>query len=405
MESRAKKMIPSEGEDRLSDLPDNLIVHILSFMPTLYAVKTMLLRRFGNLSTLVPTLTFDLWDYGRIIRADKEDESIDDIFTSFARFIRNVLMLHKRPTIDSFHFSMKPIPVEIKDPKLIDDVQMWLRFAIDRQVKDLNFNFNGYDDLVLPHCIFMSQSLITLTLHGCMLEHQAHVHMGTLRELSLVKVKGSGQVYNQLILGCPSLQELNINITNLSNVLNITSPSVMNVKDLPNRSLSLFKKFLRQIRNVEVVTWSCHALETLSWGRKIKFPRTKWKRLVLRPSWDVKRSIEVILELLKNSVKLEELILYYDLSPWQDDSGYGCVESSTTSTYVMPQLKKVTIHRWARFSKAQLQLVEIVLQNAVHLEQLVIRGNNSRTTVDQLNFVKQVSNFRRGSANATVIFD
>ncbi|KAK9757560.1 hypothetical protein RND81_01G170800 [Saponaria officinalis] len=295
----------------------------------------------------------------------------------------------------------------------------------------------------------MSQSLITLTLDGFMLEHQLNVHMGTLRELSLVNVKGSGQVYNQLILGRPSLQELNISITNFSHVLNITSPSVsklcleifhpdpsitlscpnmkkmdfrvrwtsrsftvhaidvsslreVNVKDLPNRSLSLFKTFLRQIRNVEVVKWSCHALETLPWGREIKFPRNKWKRLVLRPSWDVKRCVEVILEELKSSVKLEELILHYDLSLWQDDSEYGCVESSTTSTYVMPQLKKVTIHRWARFSKAQLQLIEIVLQNAVLLEQLVIPCKNRH---DELDFVEQVSKFRRASANATLIFD
>ncbi|KAK9757561.1 hypothetical protein RND81_01G170900 [Saponaria officinalis] len=312
MQSRTKKLIPSEGtngsEDRLSEMPDHLIVHILSFMPTLHAVKTMLLRRFGNLWTLVPTLTFDLEEYDQVIWPEEEDETIHEVFSSFARFIRKVLMLHKRHTIDSFHLSMKPFDVEFKDPKLIDDVQMWLRFAIDRQVKDLNLSFNGYDDLVLPHSIFMSQSLITLTLHGCMLEHQPNVHMGTLRELSLVNVKGSGQVFNQLILGCPSLRELNINISNLSHVLNITSPSVsklcleiyhpdlcitlscpnmknldilvcgiiqsfmvdaidvsslqkMNVKGLPTGSLSLFKTFLRQFRNVEVVTWSCHALE------------------------------------------------------------------------------------------------------------------------------------------------
>ncbi|KAK9757588.1 hypothetical protein RND81_01G172600 [Saponaria officinalis] len=297
MESRTKKMIPSEGtngfEDRLSDLPDHLIVHILSFMPTLDAVRTMLLRRFGNLWTLVPTLSFDLEEYDEVIWPDKEDKPVDEVFSSFARFIRNVLMLHKRPTIDRFRLFIS----SFTDPKLKDDVQMWLRFAIDRQVKDLNFFLEcddlvlphcifmsqslarltlfgsiiehqprfhmgslrelllgdavgsgqvynqlilGYPslqkldisitNLVLPHCIFMSQSLIKLTLYECMLEHQPHVHMGTLRELSLVNVEGSGQVYNQLILGCPSLQELNIHIINFSHVLNITSPSVSKLR-------------------------------------------------------------------------------------------------------------------------------------------------------------------------------
>ncbi|KAK9666455.1 hypothetical protein RND81_14G186100 [Saponaria officinalis] len=37
------------GRDRLSEMPDEVIVHILSCMPTLDAVRTVLLRRFGNL--------------------------------------------------------------------------------------------------------------------------------------------------------------------------------------------------------------------------------------------------------------------------------------------------------------------------------------------------------------------
>ncbi|KAK9757566.1 hypothetical protein RND81_01G171100 [Saponaria officinalis] len=235
MESRTKKMIPSEGtngsedrlsEDRLSEMPDHLIVHILSFMPTLDAVKTMLLRRFGNLWTLVPSLTFHTWEYDEVIWPDKEDKPVDEVFSSFARFIRNVLMLHKRPTIDSFHLYIISFGVQLKDHKSIDDVQMWLRFAIDRQVKDLNFYLQSDDDLVLPHCIFMSQSLTKLILSGCIIEHQPQFHMGSLRELSLADVVGSGQVYNQLILGCPSLQKLDISISNLSHVLNITSPSV-----------------------------------------------------------------------------------------------------------------------------------------------------------------------------------
>ncbi|KAK9757568.1 hypothetical protein RND81_01G171100 [Saponaria officinalis] len=398
MESRTKKMIPSEGtngsedrlsEDRLSEMPDHLIVHILSFMPTLDAVKTMLLRRFGNLWTLVPSLTFHTWEYDEVIWPDKEDKPVDEVFSSFARFIRNVLMLHKRPTIDSFHLYIISFGVQLKDHKSIDDVQMWLRFAIDRQVKDLNFYLQSDDDLVLPHCIFMSQSLTKLILSGCIIEHQPQFHMGSLRELSLADVVGSGQVYNQLILGCPSLQKLDISISNLSHVLNITSPSVR----------SLVKALLTQIQNVEAVTLSGYAFA----GIKTKFPQTKWKRLVLWPCLNDDGSLEVILELMKSSVKLEELIIYNH--PSSGEIAYGGLESSTTGAYLMTLLKKVTIHGCGGLSKAQLQLVEIVLQNAVLLEQLVITGMNQLKAVDELNLVKQISKFRRASAKATVIFD
>ncbi|KAK9757576.1 hypothetical protein RND81_01G171600 [Saponaria officinalis] len=228
---------------------------------------------------------------------------------------------------------------------------MWLRVAIDGHVKDLNFYFDGRDELVLPHCIFMSQSLITLTLHWCTLQHQPHVHMGTLRELSLVNVQGSGEAFNQLILGCPYLQELNINVLYEPDVdVNITSPSVrklslytdsqgysialscpnlkildidamvelidvsslqvVNIKDLIYDDLPEVEAFLRQIQNVEVVTLSAHAFEKLCWRRKIKYQLTSWKRLVLWPSWNEYNCVQLILLLVGISAKLEELTIY-----------------------------------------------------------------------------------------------
>ncbi|KAK9757580.1 hypothetical protein RND81_01G171900 [Saponaria officinalis] len=410
-------------------------------MPTLDAVKTMLLRRFGNLWTLVPALLFDFEEYDGIIRPYKHEATIHEVFSSFARFVRNVLVLHKRPTIDSFHFSMKPYDVEIKDPKLIDDVQMWLRFPVDRQVKDLNFDLICDDDLVLPNCIFMSQSVTRLTLSGCIIEHQPQFHMGSLRELSLVDVEGSGQVYNQLILGCPSLQELNINSSHLSDVLNITSPSVgklcldtesqddyitlscpnmknldinamvelidvsslqvVNINDLIYDDLLEVEAFLRQIRNVEVVTLSAHAFERLGFIQR-DYPRNRWKRLVLHPCWDKRRCLQIIFELVAASVKLEDLIIHSEHS-----SGFvkARLFLPEISTRVILLLKTVTIHCNKNCFVGQLKLVELLLGNAVVLEKLVITFEKKQVTaVENNNFVEQVSRFRKASTNATVVF-
>ncbi|XP_074271000.1 F-box/FBD/LRR-repeat protein At5g56420-like [Silene latifolia] len=108
MESMSKKSRfckSNDGiEDRLSGLPDEVIVHILSLMPTLDAVTTMLLRRFRNLWTLVPALHFDF--HRRMLWPDDEQSSIPEAFLRFACFVKNVLILHTRSTIDAFRLSI-----------------------------------------------------------------------------------------------------------------------------------------------------------------------------------------------------------------------------------------------------------------------------------------------------------
>ncbi|KAK9690412.1 hypothetical protein RND81_09G126000 [Saponaria officinalis] len=204
MENGANNIV----QDRLSCMPDEVIVHILSCMATIDAVRTMLLRRFGDLWTLVHTLRLD-----------------------FDGFVRNVLMLHKRSTIDTFHLYICEFDDYFNDPNMIDDVQMWLRFAVYRGVKDLYFAFNGPDDLALPCCVFTCQSIETLRLSGCMIDEYEDgqpLHMGSLRNLSLICVHGYNDAFNELISGCPSLQELTIDNPQGLQVLIITTPSISN---------------------------------------------------------------------------------------------------------------------------------------------------------------------------------
>ncbi|XP_074270834.1 FBD-associated F-box protein At5g56370-like [Silene latifolia] len=226
MESMSKKSRSCESndgiEDRLSGLPDELILHILSLMPTLDAVRTMLLQRFRNLWTLVPALSFE--NYGRISRMADKPPSTHVASSSFACFVQNALLLNRRSTIDTFRLCIGNLDA------IIGDVRMWLRYAIEREVKDLYFRYNArYFDP--PGCVFTSQYLVTLTLARCMLKHyeyQSQPQMINLRKLSLLHVYGSTKAFDQLISGCPCLQELFIITTfgqSLSS-LNINSPSV-----------------------------------------------------------------------------------------------------------------------------------------------------------------------------------
>ncbi|KAK9666451.1 hypothetical protein RND81_14G185800 [Saponaria officinalis] len=173
------------GRDRLGEMPDEVIVHILSCMPTLDTVRTVLLRRFGNLWTLVPTLKFNIHEpYYRLNNYKFEQYNI---------FIHNVLMLHKRLTIDTFHLHTGSW--EYIDSKGVDDVKIWLRFALGRQAKEIEFH-TLCDDPFLPN--FISQSLVRLTLHGCSIDPQLQVTLTSLKKLSLESVYMCEEAFQHL---------------------------------------------------------------------------------------------------------------------------------------------------------------------------------------------------------------
>ncbi|KAH9615070.1 hypothetical protein KSS87_007572 [Heliosperma pusillum] len=451
--------------DRLSEMPDQVLVHILSLMPTRDAVRTVLIRRFGYLWTMVHFISFDFNEHYAIpcYDADADDDAYDKerrlmsaAFSRFARFVRNVLMFHRRSTIDSFYLDIGEYKCDHVDPCLIDDVHLWLKFAIDREVKHLSFTCDFIDEFALPRCIFTSQSLDTLTIFGSLFEmheHQPQLHMGALRILSLVGVQGSNEAFNQLISACPSLQELEIynavglrdlNITApsairldltiadvrdgpftlncphveildigvcvwgpsiLLDVIDVSSLQVVNVGSLP-KCLSglIIKPFLRHFREAKVLTLSSQAFEQLCCVEKVDVPQNKWKSLALQPLWDNEKCLQVIIELVKSSVDLEELIIYAGQSS-ASEGNHEVLGSKLSTTCEMPLLKNVTIHGYGKCREGQLQLVEFVLKNAVILEKLVITCEESQlTAVEELGFLKQVLRFKRASADVIVDF-
>ncbi|XP_074307292.1 F-box/LRR-repeat protein At1g55660-like [Silene latifolia] len=454
------------GLDRLSEMPDQVIVHILSFMRTRDAVRTMLLRRFGNLWTMLPALRFDFRDhYVRNYIVDEDDayeeeqRIMSEAFSRFARYVRNMLMLHRRSTIDSFYLNIGEYKSDHVDSWLIDDVQVWLKFATDREVKDLFFNCDDLDDIAPPRCVLTCQSLVTLTLSGSMLvqyEHQPPLHMGNLRKLLLDCVHGSNEAFNQLISACPSIQDLRIDFSEGLRDLNITAPSARRLDleiDVADRdrpftlncphveilnisvtrlgetsqpflldvidvsslqevyvgrlpkclSGSIIKAFLRHFRNAEVFTLSITAFEQLCFVEKVDIPQNKWQSLALQPWWDNERCLQAIIELVKCSVDLEELIVYTGLSPTSEVNNE--VLGPELSSYVMPQLKNVSILGYGNCYECQFQLVELILRNAVVLEKLeIVFLKNRQTAVKKLDYVKQVSRLKRASVNAIVDF-
>ncbi|KAK9666457.1 hypothetical protein RND81_14G186300 [Saponaria officinalis] len=432
------------GHDRLSEMPDEVIVRILSCMPTLDAVRTVLLRRFGNLWTLVPTLKFREADF----KLDNYE------FEQFNIFIRNVLMLHKRLSIDTFHLHTDPW--EYFDSKDVDDVKIWLRFALGRQAKEIEFH-TLCDDPFLPN--FISQSLVRLTLHGCSIDPQLQVTLTSLKKLSLESVSLCEEAFQQFISGCPSLQELLIvnpygiqnlsfsapnidklslvhnelyevenlmvdtrnlkslylNVYSLPVIIDVSSVRDLHIKDFfgdrnyfdkDDELNTKIKMFLGKCNDVEVFRLSRDASgQFLDAIESLCLSQNRWKCVVLELEMFAKDYLLGIYQLMRSLKHLEELIIY---SKYQyRGASTVLIPAEFSSPCVMPKLRSVTLHVYAKPWDRWLQLVQFVLRSAACLEKLVIVPNNKYyqlTTSEELEFVKLVSSFHRSSPNASVLF-
>ncbi|XP_074302818.1 F-box/FBD/LRR-repeat protein At3g26920-like [Silene latifolia] len=444
------------GKDRLSEMPDEILVHILSYLPTAEAVRTMLIRPFGNLWTLIPSLEFE---YNEVLLTLIPDGtcSWDDV-RRFFTFVRNVLILHKRPFIDEFGLYIISMYSDERRSECGDDIRMCLKFALDKQAKAIYFT-EGDEELSesSDYPNFISESLITLQLAFFIIYPELQVDLGSLKELTLNHVTMTEEGFQQFISGCPSLQVLHLynpyEIRTLSfSVPNIrklflcfekddpdTDPWVLdfpNLKSLdlclygiPNvyhinfssvryvklevfnfevddeNKLRMFKLFLEKLSQSEVFRLSDHLSEIfLHLLEDLHLLQIRWKRVVLPLGIFCQSCLLGVYGLMRSSKDLEELDIYTNTtSACRASVDLPPVELSNPC--VMPKLKTVTLYGFEKPWKHQLQLVEFLLKSATALEKLVIVPNEGQFSItEKQDFVMHVSSFQRSSPSARVLF-
>ncbi|OMO60997.1 hypothetical protein COLO4_33627 [Corchorus olitorius] len=210
--------------DRISSLPDPLIVHILSFLPTEDAVKTVLIRRFGKLWTFVSRLSFDQCSYhdcADIVYSD--DVEYDERFLDF---VHNVLILHENPTIDQFILKLDynllrrpsdegPNDYVDREMGITDKVNSWVHFAIRKKVELLHLDFKGCGELepdayILPDVVMNCQYLTQLKLVACEIIPTGQIKLNSLKRLFLEEIDLKGEILNQILCGSSVLEELSL---------------------------------------------------------------------------------------------------------------------------------------------------------------------------------------------------
>ncbi|XP_023638787.1 putative F-box/FBD/LRR-repeat protein At3g59240 isoform X3 [Capsella rubella] len=181
-------------KDIISNLPEALICHILSFLPIRVAALTSLLsKRWRYLFAFVPNLDFD--DSG--CRPHELARMI------FMNFVDRVLVLQGNSAIDRFSLKCN------NDYNYPSRISSWISNVIERGVSDLDLSGTNISDHSMHSSVFVSKSLVRLrieTLYCNVID----VFLPKIKTLHLDSVVfGDGDsCLVKLISGCHVLEEL-----------------------------------------------------------------------------------------------------------------------------------------------------------------------------------------------------
>ncbi|XP_056853963.1 probable FBD-associated F-box protein At1g32375 isoform X1 [Raphanus sativus] len=202
--------------DLISELPEALLLNILSLLPAQDVASTMFLsKRWRFLWTSVPRLEYD-------------DSYQGTEYRKFSRFVDRFLFLHESPVIETLHFKLgKTCGGE--------DIRVWIRAADKCCVRELIFEIdassNDSPPIVLPSSLYTRCiMLVTLKLNKVILEDtSSSIAFPSLKTLSLVSVEYPGDEFvSSLLSSCHVLEDLHVEQCSSDNVtiFNVRVPSL-----------------------------------------------------------------------------------------------------------------------------------------------------------------------------------
>lgn len=187
--------------DRLSNLPDEVLCHILSFFTTKEAALTSVLsKRWRNLFAFVPNLDID---DSIFLYPEEGKRERDGILQSFMAFLDRVLALQSTSPIKK---------VSLKCKTGVDPLRVnhWICHVLRRGVKKLDLFIGLGDDYLLSSQVFISMTLVELKLGSSIKldEWDGEVSLPVLITLVLDSVEFCFGKFKMLLCGCPVLEKL-----------------------------------------------------------------------------------------------------------------------------------------------------------------------------------------------------
>ncbi|XP_045793822.1 F-box/FBD/LRR-repeat protein At4g26340-like [Trifolium pratense] len=372
--------------DRISTLPDSVICHILSFLPTKEAAATTILSKKWNRNPLWLSL----------LTLDFDQQNFAD-FASFRHFVYSV-MLMRNITLPIRSFLLK---CGNSSDFNRHDVNRFIQAVVQRGIQNLNLHmFTATSHCFkLPQCVLNCNSLTVLKLKWLRIQHFSKVNFPLLKTLHLEDIRFflRHPIYLQKFLhGCPVLEDLQIqdillfdyecgefngllklvkaNIFN-STMWNIPFSWVCNAKFLCNRPYGCQVPAFLNLTNLKIIFGST----TNDW-------LGKWKWMT---------------EVLQNSPKLQNLTIHerkiYEIG--NDD----WVDPSIVPKCLSSELRTCSLIGYVGM-KREFQFAEYILKNAKALHTMKISASDVDLSIKHQMLMK-LSLCPRGSTTCKLSFD
>ncbi|XP_060198825.1 F-box protein At5g03100-like [Lycium barbarum] len=198
-------------DDRISHLPDALLVQILSLLPTRDAVKSCVVsKRWRYLWTSIYNFLFIDGNYNNV--------------ENFISFVDHVLTHSTCSKIKKFQ-----VDFHHRDWEFDSKISQWLGFAVEKKVEDVVlhsclFAYNlSYE---LPLSMYTCSSLITLNLSCWVFDKALTIAWNSLKSLKLDSTELEDDYIVKLLSSCPALETMELSFCEGCRRLEITSSNL-----------------------------------------------------------------------------------------------------------------------------------------------------------------------------------
>lgn len=203
--------------DRISDLHHSILSHILSFLPTKYAVATTTLSTtWKNLfASIPPLLSLDF------------DQSLGKLNPSFTLFVDSAMS-----AVSSHACSIHKFRLKCSQDCGDQFIESWINVALRMKLRQLTVSVDRESFVIFTPFVFLCKTLVRLTIGSNFVIDNVpdSVCLPNLESLRLEGIKfRDGDSFKRLIRGCPVLDLLWLDRLKFEDtrVIDITSGSAL----------------------------------------------------------------------------------------------------------------------------------------------------------------------------------
>ncbi|KAE9585873.1 putative F-box domain, FBD domain, leucine-rich repeat domain, L domain-containing protein [Lupinus albus] len=367
------------GLDRISRLPDSMLCHILSFMPTKDAVVTSALStRWMRVWLSVPTLYFEE-EYG----GDYEDH------VDFIAMVYTVIVQRDVEPVQKFS-------LKISHPTCYCyyTIIAWVKSVIKRGVQHIELCLPNKIDL--PPNILGCRTLVVLKLGGVLINKVFTNGFPSLKVLHLDEVVfDDHQCLAHFIFGCPILEELyvdDLTLTTLSNDNTITGGEFQSLNNLVSAVILFSRQYIPLKWICKVKSLRMYEESIPNYDANCTFPNlTSLELIIDHYNWSW--LVDVV---LRNCPNLQN----FEISHVDNSNEHECEkwpQPKFVPECLSIHLRTCTLRKYKGW-KCELQFSKYIMQNAKVLRTMRICSGIFSEPEAKLKVIRKLSSFPRRSA-------